>query len=471
MVTKAFFQNIRQQLLEEISGAKSQIVVAVAWFTDKKLFSMLITKCKEGLDVQLMIADDDINSQYGPDFSELTKAGGTLITVSAADPETLMHNKFCIIDGKTIITGSYNWSKKAVQNHENITITWNYPGLAAQFLTEFDKLKQKYKQQSGRSKKDFDFTKVKHRLQMIQSLIQLEEFQEVPLQLERLNEFELILEVEEILIKIRLCEYTAAITAIDEFQKRYSQIISVDADRISSLRLELIYLQTELLSLQEYHDSLDKEIVELHRHIHIRLGELILELLDLKTLWNQVKEKLGKKSHFEDLKEQYRQFADQLHEAKTKPHIELSEEEQESIKELYRRGVRLCHPDRVEEQFKEKAQEIFIRLKKAFDQNNLREVKNIVHSLEMGVWDLGDEKQEVKEVEKLESLVHGFKLKVVELRRKIDLLTQDEDYRDKMQYGNLEVFLAAREVSLKREIVVYQTKIANHNYEQSTTAK
>jgi phosphatidylserine/phosphatidylglycerophosphate/cardiolipin synthase-like enzyme len=33
-----------------------------------------------------------------------------------------MHNKFCVIDGQAVITGSFNWSYKARQNHENITI-------------------------------------------------------------------------------------------------------------------------------------------------------------------------------------------------------------------------------------------------------------------------------------------------------------------------------------------------------------
>ena len=34
-----------------------------------------------------------------------------------------MHDKFCIIDNHTVITGSYNWSDNAeFKNEENITI-------------------------------------------------------------------------------------------------------------------------------------------------------------------------------------------------------------------------------------------------------------------------------------------------------------------------------------------------------------
>lgn len=33
-----------------------------------------------------------------------------------------MHHKFCIIDQKIVITGSYNWTKQARNNEENITV-------------------------------------------------------------------------------------------------------------------------------------------------------------------------------------------------------------------------------------------------------------------------------------------------------------------------------------------------------------
>ena len=34
-----------------------------------------------------------------------------------------MHNKFCVIDNQTVITGSYNWSSNAeFKNEENISI-------------------------------------------------------------------------------------------------------------------------------------------------------------------------------------------------------------------------------------------------------------------------------------------------------------------------------------------------------------
>jgi phosphatidylserine/phosphatidylglycerophosphate/cardiolipin synthase-like enzyme len=51
-----------------------------------------------------------------------------------------MHNKFCVIDLKTVISGSYNWTKKAQYNNESIEVKHSRQ-LAEQYATEFIKLK------------------------------------------------------------------------------------------------------------------------------------------------------------------------------------------------------------------------------------------------------------------------------------------------------------------------------------------
>jgi len=52
-----------------------------------------------------------------------------------------MHNKFCVIDNQTIISGSYNWTINANSNDENITIL--YDKLTAELYTqEFRRIKE-----------------------------------------------------------------------------------------------------------------------------------------------------------------------------------------------------------------------------------------------------------------------------------------------------------------------------------------
>lgn len=52
----------------------------------------------------------------------------------------IIHNKFCIIDLRTVIHGSYNWTKKAQYNRETISINKDRT-TAEKFADEFIKLK------------------------------------------------------------------------------------------------------------------------------------------------------------------------------------------------------------------------------------------------------------------------------------------------------------------------------------------
>ena len=54
--------------------------------------------------------------------------------------QNIMHHKFCVIDLKTVIHGSYNWTNKARWNKETISIDISRE-LAEKFASEFINLK------------------------------------------------------------------------------------------------------------------------------------------------------------------------------------------------------------------------------------------------------------------------------------------------------------------------------------------
>lgn len=129
------FERIKEMLIEELQQAKYTIWVAVAWFTDRDLANLLYKKSKQGVNVQIILNDDDINSA----LSSRLKNHFETYTVPRA-MKRLMHNKFCIIDFKTVIHGSYNWTNKARYNNEAATKIQNRAE-AERFSDEFIKLK------------------------------------------------------------------------------------------------------------------------------------------------------------------------------------------------------------------------------------------------------------------------------------------------------------------------------------------
>ncbi len=52
-----------------------------------------------------------------------------------------MHHKFAIIDYQTVITGSYNWTKQARRNEENIVVIRDIDQAEA-FVEKFESLKE-----------------------------------------------------------------------------------------------------------------------------------------------------------------------------------------------------------------------------------------------------------------------------------------------------------------------------------------
>ncbi|MBL4576545.1 MAG: hypothetical protein JKY51_10710 [Opitutaceae bacterium] len=134
------FEDIQTQIIEQIRNAKFSIWIAVAWFTDKVLMTELYNKQKEGVNIRLIVIDDEINEKYGFKYENIFE---TKRVKPNGKYKNIMHHKFCVIDVKTVIHGSYNWTNKARWNKETISID-NGREIAEKFASEFiEMIKQK----------------------------------------------------------------------------------------------------------------------------------------------------------------------------------------------------------------------------------------------------------------------------------------------------------------------------------------
>lgn len=89
-MVKAYFDNIRYNILEELDKATESIVVAVYWFTNQTLFQKLMTKVSAGLKVELIIHNDYINNrEAGLAFQNFIDLGGEFYFSDTFNP---MHN-------------------------------------------------------------------------------------------------------------------------------------------------------------------------------------------------------------------------------------------------------------------------------------------------------------------------------------------------------------------------------------------
>lgn len=132
--------DIHERIIKEITKAQNYVHVAMAWFTDPEILGALETVARSGKKVELIISENSVNEKL--DFSGLKHLGATVLRVKKTGFGT-MHQKFCVIDGDVVISGSYNWTINAKKNNdENIFIATN-KNVVLQFEDEFKKLKSR----------------------------------------------------------------------------------------------------------------------------------------------------------------------------------------------------------------------------------------------------------------------------------------------------------------------------------------
>lgn len=114
---------IRGEIIRNIKSANTSIKVAMAYFTDKDIVEEIINSSKKGITVELVLADEEVNK---PIIELIIKNLSDTLTLYKKTfvGRGVMHHKFCIVDSKTILKGSYNYTRSAsVNNDENLEIS------------------------------------------------------------------------------------------------------------------------------------------------------------------------------------------------------------------------------------------------------------------------------------------------------------------------------------------------------------
>lgn len=148
-MVKHYSNNIQNVIQRELFTANSSIKIAVAWFTNDLLFQPLLLKLATGVKVDLILNKDDINLSSYIDFNLFAQQGGNLYW---NESNRLMHEKFCIIDDKVVITGSYNWTNKAEVNYESISVFTDEQDTIADYKARFQALSRNFVRQTPQIK-------------------------------------------------------------------------------------------------------------------------------------------------------------------------------------------------------------------------------------------------------------------------------------------------------------------------------
>ena len=458
MNVQAHFQNIPAIISAQLSAATQSVHVAVAWFTDKQLLETLCQQAKAGLTVELMVANDSINQRYGADYELLTQSGGRVHIVGVRGSDTLMHNKFAVIDLKHTITGSYNWSYRAQQNHENITITTDAPKLALQYYQEFSRLKARYAAPKGQQP-DVDIGQLLTRFEVILGLIRLGDYTQAQLQLDFFRGLSVPAEVLEIVNRFEQTNYAEAARLIGYFRTAHQRLVRYDDEEVFFLKLELKTLEQEVVALENQKTDYQRIIDEYLRWYHTEFGELLLKKDRLSLRYEQLRGRVEPTQ----TKTAYEEFRENLWQQPVFQRPVLSEQDEQQLKKQYRKAVMLCHPDKVPKEHEIAARQIFVRLTDAYQKNDDQTVASILQQLENGVWLNGNSLADtLTEREQLCKAIMGLRQLIGTLKADIDAMLTNEHFDQIPGETEREAFAATERQELQNDIDRLISKISYH---------
>lgn len=125
-------------IVKELGKGKTEILVQAYSFTHKDIANALVDAKKRGLHVEIILDKSNISKNYSA--GDFTSHMGIPTYIDAQ--HAIAHNKIIIIDGKTVITGSFNFTRAADEkNAENLIILKN-KDVATIYMENWEKHKK-----------------------------------------------------------------------------------------------------------------------------------------------------------------------------------------------------------------------------------------------------------------------------------------------------------------------------------------
>lgn len=142
MSVKVYFESHKDVIIEVLSKAETEVKIAVAWINFKEYKDIFHAVLDKKVALDIICTDNKQNRAHQNEINALESKGATIRLLKMPRVTNHMHHKFCVIDSKTILTGSFNWSPNAVKSFENLMLIENEKDAVTTFLNEFDSLKR-----------------------------------------------------------------------------------------------------------------------------------------------------------------------------------------------------------------------------------------------------------------------------------------------------------------------------------------
>jgi len=134
-------RTLDQRLVQLIERSTHTLDIAIYDFDLADIAEAIARAAERGVRVRLVTDSDTLDNTADPAiqsaFSRLIRAG---IVIVPDERASIMHNKFTVVDGTWVETGSWNYTEGDTRRLDNNQVIFRSPELAQQFTDEMERL-------------------------------------------------------------------------------------------------------------------------------------------------------------------------------------------------------------------------------------------------------------------------------------------------------------------------------------------
>jgi phosphatidylserine/phosphatidylglycerophosphate/cardiolipin synthase-like enzyme len=129
---------VSARILSLMESVRESIRFLAFSFTDDELGEAVRQQAKMGRVVQGVFEGRNAGTDYS-EYQKMQRSGPPLEVTTDGNPY-IMHHKVFVLDGETVILGSYNFTENADQSNDENLLIIHDTGVAAVFLQEFERV-------------------------------------------------------------------------------------------------------------------------------------------------------------------------------------------------------------------------------------------------------------------------------------------------------------------------------------------
>ncbi|WP_145524707.1 DNA repair protein [Yersinia vastinensis] len=222
---------------------------------------------------------------------------------------------------------------------------------------------------------------------------------------------------------------------------------------------ELASLKQRWLDLS----AISSETVEILEQIQQQTAlvtALLAEIKELENGFNTRNTESTRKAR-EEAKEKYESYQEQQNDAEQRHdnNQKLSADQRQELKRLWRQASRLCHPDLVADEFKEKAHQLMVQLNQARQRGDFSAIHQLLENLKQGL-EPRMSSDLIDDLERLRRKINEVRHQIDAMLRELAALEKEESWRLATSLPDKDGWFKEQESVLSKTLNILKRQVA-----------